>query len=275
MIGFRPPQVEKLGDLGGRDMRSVDEVRAVAEMARAGLSTSEICRRTGIPWSTVRGWRTGRTRRNALLDTAASCARCGRTCLPIAAAKEPSYAYLLGQYLGDGSIFEHRRQVHRLVIYGDARYAEITNEVAEAMGAVSGNKVGRHLRHDTRNCAVISAYSRAWPCLFPQHGPGPKHLRRIKLEHWQERITHEYAEAFVRGLIHSDGCRSINAVRGKNRLYRYPRYTFTNKSEDIKRIFCEHLDLLEIPWRRMNAMNILVARREALARLDEFVGPKA
>jgi hypothetical protein len=34
------------------------------------------------------------------------------------------------------------------------------------------------------------------------------------------------------------------------------------------------LDRLGIPWTQMNAKNISVAKREAVARLDEFVGAK-
>jgi hypothetical protein len=56
---------------------------------------------------------------------------------------------------------------------------------------------------------------------------------------------------------------------------RYPNYAFTNMSADIRAIFCDHLDLLGISWRRAGARNIAIARREAVAALDAFVGPKA
>jgi hypothetical protein len=45
-------------------------------------------------------------------------------------------------------------------------------------------------------------------------------------------------------------------------------------SADIRGLFCDACDRLGIAWRRMNARNISVARRAAVARLDEFVGPK-
>jgi hypothetical protein len=110
--------------------------------------------------------------------------------------------------------------------------------------------------------------------VFPQHGPGPKHLRPIALVPWQQRIVDAEPEAFVRGLIHSDGSRFTNTVRHKDRTYAYPRYNFTSASDDIRGLFTEACDRLGIAWRRMNAQNISVARREAVARLDEFVGPK-
>jgi hypothetical protein len=82
-------------------------------------------------------------------------------------------------------------------------------------------------------------------------------------------------EAFLRGLIHSDGCRSINRIAGRaGKIYSYPRYNFTNASDDIRALFCRTCDQLAIEWRQMNARNISVARRESVARLDEFVGPK-
>jgi hypothetical protein len=81
-----------------------------------------------------------------------------------------------------------------------------------------------------------------------------KHRRRIEPADWQEEIVNLHTEAFVRGLIHSDGCRTINRVRRQlasgDRWYEYPRYLFTNESADIKGLLAAALDRLEIPWRR-------------------------
>lgn len=82
----------------------------------------------------------------------------------------------------------------------------------------------------------------------------------------------------IRGLIQSDGCRATNiihrALPGGPRTYTYPRYFFSNMSEDILGIFTDALDLLGIAWRQNRFNSISVARREAVAALDEFVGPK-
>jgi hypothetical protein len=121
---------------------------------------------------------------------------------------------------------------------------------------------------------VVSVYSNALARLFPQHGPGHKHERTIELDDWQLELTHRYPQELIRGLIHSDGSRGLNTVHVQGKTYRYPRYYFCNHSDDIRAIFCQHLDLLGIPWRRMNRFNISVARRDGVARLDEFVGPK-
>jgi hypothetical protein len=105
-----------------------------------------------------------------------------------------------------------------------------------------------------------------------------KHTRKIRLEPWQEEIVGEFTQDFVRGLIHSDGCRSMNRVRrplkSGDRWYEYPRYTFVNESVDIRRLFTDALDRLGVAWKQSNRKTISVARREAVARLDEFVGPK-
>jgi hypothetical protein len=126
----------------------------------------------------------------------------------------------------------------------------------------------------------VTASGVDWGRAFPQHGPGRKHLRKIELTDWQRAITHEHPKALIRGLIHSDGCRCVNRFEtklpsGRIAEYAYPRYFFSNLSEDIRRIFCEHCELLGIRWTASNARNISIAHRDSVALLDTFVGPKA
>lgn len=124
----------------------------------------------------------------------------------------------------------------------------------------------------------MNAFSKHWVCLFPQHGPGKKHLRRIVLQEWQQRVVEEHAAGFVRGLLHSDGCRIAIRVRRPlkdgDRWYEYPRYLFVNQSRDILRLCGEALDRLGIAWRYSKPNTVSVARREAVAALDRFVGAK-
>jgi hypothetical protein len=54
---------------------------------------------------------------------------------------------------------------------------------------------------------MIKSYSKHWPCLFPQRGPGPKHTRKIELEEWQAIIignirvnSHEYCSTPAAGV---------------------------------------------------------------------------
>jgi hypothetical protein len=114
--------------------------------------------------------------------------------------------------------------------------------------------------------------------LFPQHGPGMKHTRAIVLEPWQLQIVEQHTGRFIRGLFHSDGCRSLNRITrhfaSGDRTYVYPRYFFSNESEDI-RALCEWgLDRLGIEHKRNRPNCISVARRTSVERMDEIVGEK-
>jgi len=117
----------------------------------------------------------------------------------------------------------------------------------------------------------ISCYSKRWPLLFPQHGPGRKHERTIELVPWQRDIVDRHPREFLRGLIHSDGCRVLNRVNGKD----YPRYLFDQVSADIRRLFCEACDRLGIAYTQSRWKTISVVRAASVAALDSFVGPKA
>jgi len=181
-----------------------------------------------------------------------------------------SYVYLLGLYLGDGCISRHRREVYRLRIVLDVKYPLIVDECAEAMRTtMPQNRVGRTLKPS--NCFEVWSYSRAWPCLFPQHGPGPKHQRLIELTPWQLELVETWPKALLRGLIQSDGCRFINTGRS----WRHPRYAFSNVSDDIKTIFSDACDLLDLHWTVAGPKTVYVSRKADVARMDEFIGPKA
>ncbi len=181
-----------------------------------------------------------------------------------------AYVYLLGLYLGDGCISEHRRKVFRLRIALDMKYQGIVEECAATMQAVvPWNKV--HQQLTPKNYVEVHAYSKSWPCLFPQHGPGKKHEREIVLTNWQQGLVDLAPELLVRGLIHSDGCRFINTG---SYGWRSPRYVFTNFSDDIKRIFCDACDQLDLHWTVAPPKSVYVSRKADVAKLDEFVGPK-
>jgi hypothetical protein len=250
-------------------MRSNAEYSRAMGLAAAGLTDSEIARQTGIDRTTIRHWRKGGTAQRRF----GRCESCGHPEHDFATLPRDSYAYLLGMYLGDGHISEYPRS-SRLRITMCLDWLGIINECEWAMRAVFPDNKISICRDDPRaGCADLGLYSRQLPCMFPQHGPGPKHLRKIELAPWQAEIVAERPGQFVRGLIHSDGCRSINRVHVKGKTYEYPRYTFTSASDDIRGLFTAACDQLGVEWRRMNARNISIARREAVARLDEFVGP--
>jgi hypothetical protein len=83
----------------------------------------------------------------------------------------------------------------------------------------------------------------------------------------------EEPELFLRGLIQSDGCRNINN-RGRGSTWTGVRYLFSNRSHDIRRMFCDACDRIGVHWTQPDSYTISVARRADTARLDEFIGPK-
>ncbi|WP_329202771.1 hypothetical protein [Streptomyces sp. NBC_01435] len=183
---------------------------------------------------------------------------------------------MLGLYLGDGCISSGKRGVYFLRIACADSWPGLIDACAEAMQLIRpGNKVFRVQR---QGCQNVTCYSKHWPCLFPQHGPGKKHDRTISLEAWQQRIVRAHPWEFIRGLIHSDGCRITNwttkLIGGERKRYEYPRYFFTNLSADILGLFTDALDLVGVHWKQANKQNISVARRASVALMDAHVGPK-
>ena len=202
-------------------------------------------------------------------------------CAPSPNLPEPreDYAYLLGLYLGDGCISRastRDKDVWKLRIACADAWPGLRQECEQAMSAV--RPASKVRTQQQVGCTEVVSCSRHWPCLIPQHGPGRKPTRRIELQSWQRAIVTENAGRFDRGLFHSDGYRGINRVQAHltdgDRWYEYPRYLFTNESGDILRLCGETLDQLGVAWRFSRRNAISVARREAVARLDEFVGPK-
>jgi hypothetical protein len=240
-------------------MRTRNERHLVDFVAGLGRNASEVARLTGIPRSTVRDW----LRRPPLDDLRTN---------DIPEVPGADYAYLLGMYLGDGDITRSGNRCYRLRITADASYPGVIAECAAAMQAVvPRNRVSVRRRTNGERAVEISAYSKAWPQLIPQHGPGKKHLRRIVLARWQEDIVNAHPQMFLRGLLHSDGCRVLNRVNGQS----YPRYFFTQISTDIRELFCRTCDELGIVTTSRQARTVSVARAKSVALLDSFVGAKA
>ena len=174
------------------------------QLAAEGRSATEVARMVGVPRGTVRDWMYGRVPRRSRHGVCDGCDRCGRVhdfgSLP------PVYAYLLGMYLGDGCLSAHRRDVFKLRISLDARYPEIVEECRHAIQTVMPQS--RVNLVDMETWFELYSYSKSWPCLFPQHGPGKKHKRPIVLSPWQEALVSRRPDRLLRGLLHSDGCRS-------------------------------------------------------------------
>jgi hypothetical protein len=250
-------------------MRSDDEFEAARGLVRFGLNDCQVARLTGIPRGTIRewrhqnferlAWRRGETRKSV-------CPRCNNEI----ALDRSSYAYLLGLYLGDGCLSQHHRGVFHLRITLDLRYPGIIDECAAAIAAMRPQKKLMPGRAMLVGCVQVNAYWKHWPCLFPQHGAGPKHTRPIKVEPWQQEIVDAHPGPLLRGLVHADGSRDLNVVNGKS----YPRYSFSNNSADIQEIFCRACERLGVHWTRPYWKTIAISRRPDVEKLDRIIGPK-
>jgi hypothetical protein len=242
-------------------MRSTNERRIVAYLAAGSLNASQIADITAIPRSTVRDWLRAPLRTSERLDEPS---------LHLEALPEAAYSYLLGFYLGDGCLSRSPRGVYRLRIKTDSRYPQLIRECAAAMQSVMPeNRVS--IQEMPYRAVEIGCSSKRWPLLFPQHGPGRKHERQIVLEPWQEEIVARFPRELIRGLIHSDGCRVANRVNDKD----YPRYFFTQVSDDIRRLFCAACRRVGVEYTWNTWKTVSIARAPSVALLDTFVGPKA
>jgi hypothetical protein len=253
-------------------IRSQETVDSALRMSDEGVQDRVNAEIHGVAIKTIRRWRRlyqrrGLPRGNGFQGT--PCPRCDG-----AGLDEAAYALLLGWYLGDGSIARARRDVFTLQIVNDERYRDLNQEIAETIKRV---KPGASPCMRGGGGAIrVEARWKHWPCVFPQHGPGRKHLRKIALADWQQEIVAKYPEQLLRGLFHSDGCRVVNwaSSPGRDKRYYYVRYEFSNKSDDIRNILTDALDLLGIAWRRPRWDHVAVSRKEAVAVLDGFVGAK-
>jgi hypothetical protein len=187
-----------------------------------------------------------------------------------------AYSYLLGLYLGDGCISPHPRGGHYLRIACADAWPGLIELCRVTIRAVRPEDRVHLLKK--QGCVMVTSYGRHWTCLFPQHGSGKKHERRIELETWQQVIIEHHPWDLLRGLIHSDGCRMTNwatrVVAGERKRYEYPRYFFSNRSADILRLCTDTLDLLGVEWRQANGRNVSVAKRASVALMDAHIGPK-
>ena len=91
------------------------------------------------------------------------------------------------------------------------------------------------------------------------------------LSEWQLALVQRWPDQLLRGLIHSDGCPCQKTGRGG---WVWPRYGFSQASDDIRGIFCHVCDLVGVHWTKAGQRQIYVSRKTDVARLDEFIGPK-
>jgi hypothetical protein len=245
------------------------DYESVAALLGTGLSDYNIAAQTGVTRGTVRNWRlAGRPPQTVIREELAA---------NWAVVDAASYCYLLGAYLGDGTVCVQTGIW--LQVVNDNRYPGVSREILAAMARTFPGRPPRVHPSSIGESEVLCISHPAVLRAFPQHGVGRKHLRPIVLADWQLELTRSRPGSLLRGLIHSDGCRAINHFRtrlpsGRIAEYSYVRYFFTNHSADIRRIFVEHCELLGIRVTQSNHRNLSVSHRESVALLEQIVGPK-
>lgn len=249
--------------------------QAALALIAAGHNDCEVSRRLALPRTTVREWRRPNyvPKRATPLEV---CPRCWASSRPIRFTPE-DYAELLATYLGDGSISTHER-TQRLRVSLDKRYPGIIRDVEALIErCFPENDVGQV---SATGCVQVSVYSSHLACVFPQHGPGPKHERPIVLEPWQRELVEAAPWPFVRGCIRTDGCVFVNRTDiHRDVPYEYLSYQFSNKSKDIVDMFVQACGEVGV-FTRVNCnargqWDVRINRRASVALMQHHVGVKA
>lgn len=215
----------------------------VLKLFETGSNQSAISRETGVPRETLREW----------LKPKDISKRIRNSYVPIinfdeylnTEEKRRAYSFLLAIYLCDGYVCKYKTlRAPSLRMFNDSRYPINIQEWANKAKIIFPNNSIKIFKKKSSNSCEILLYSKKILDLFPQHGPGKKHSRKLNFENWQMQIVKEYPEEFIRACIQSDGC--IYHQKLKNGNYSYKRYNFVNKSEDIMNLFAYALSVLGI-----------------------------
>jgi hypothetical protein len=131
---------------------------AARRLAAQGQSSAAIARRLHLPQTTVYRWIVRQPPPDTCRPT--PCPRCGVRSL--CKAERHAYAYLLGQYLGDGHLVAMTR-VPVLRIYACSDYPDVTDEVARAVVLVRGSTPARMRVAGSARVTKVQSYWKHWP----------------------------------------------------------------------------------------------------------------
>ena len=242
--------------------------QAALELIAAGLNDCEVSRRLGIPRATIRDWRRPTYQRRVQTE---SCPRCWLPAKPMRFSAD-DYAELLALYLGDGCISENPR-TQRLRIALDEKYPKIISDARALLERCFPHNIVDEVQ--SYGCVHVSIYCSHLACLFPQHGRGMKHNRRIAPEPRQAALVAEAPWPLLRGFIRSDGCAFIN----RTGPYEYLSYDFANMSREIVDLFVGACERVGVQYRltgpsRRGIWRVRINRRAGVALMLEHVGLK-
>jgi intein-encoded DNA endonuclease-like protein len=248
-------------------MRTKEEIKKILDYHKNGYNPSEIGRMTNIPRCTCAD--IINRYKNKDTENIKFKSDCDLNLI-----NKKVYAFLLGEYLGDGHIIcskklKNGNNVFKFRIFQDTKYPNVIKEIQSAMQIILGGCISV-VKKKEENCVEIFTYSTQVATLFPQLGPGKKHNRKIVILEWQKKIIEEYPFDFLKGLIYSDGCIFLNKKSGQYWI------DFTNRSEDIKEIYEEVLGSLGImSSRNSKGLNVRVTNQLAVSALMEHIPLKS
>jgi hypothetical protein len=219
-----------------------DQQKAFALFAEV-KNVSEVSRLLNIPRSTLKSWlvpmpKKGRLGGIKIIEDDINPSEYLST-----EKMQKSYSFILAVYLCDGYISTYKTfRAPSIRFFNDSKYPKNTQEWADNLKILLPNNSINIYRKKLSNCNIVLTNSKKLLNLFPQHGSGMKHERKLILKDWQKDIITKYPEEFVRGCIQSDGC----IYQHKQGKYQYKKYAFTNKSEDIIDFFLYALNQIGI-----------------------------
>ena len=160
-------------------MTLLQGTQAVMTLLGTGLSDYRIAAQTGVSRATVRNWR--------LAAHSPQTVEPAELAATWSVRDGPSYCYLLGAYLRDGTI--HAQKGMSLCIVNDRRYAGVSSEILGAMATTFSGRSPRVHPSSSGESDILCISHPAIVRASPQHGPGRKHLRSIVLADWQLELT--------------------------------------------------------------------------------------
>jgi len=127
------------------------------------------------------------------------------------AGNDEELAYLVGVYLGDGSLVQSSR-TELLDIACDSKYEELIERFANLVTQVFG-KLAVIYNDQASNCVHIRLYGRGISSILGFE-PGPKHGRDLRIPAWikENEILSRWC---LRGLFETDGY--VHRRRGRDR----------------------------------------------------------
>jgi hypothetical protein len=243
-------------------MRTENEYQKVIEYKNRGLNKTEISKIVNIPRTTINDWLRRRPNFEKTINDFNSKDYIMGNNL------QNTYSYILGLYLGDGHINQMKnKRSYRLRIFNDIKYNNLNKHIINELQNLFFNNRVNFI--NSKNLVITYVYSNKLPTLFPQHGNGRKHNRKIELFNWQKDIiSYKY---LLMGLFHSDGCHYFNNIKGK----KYESYSFSNVSKDIHGIFQNCCKTLNIEYTKSSkSSNTEIRQRNSVEYLKNNIGTK-